>query len=258
MSIEKSGPVSIEKSRFGGYMEEGKKISPIGYIRTDMPEKFGIPRQSGLVPELYGELHFVKEFNTPDCVKGIEQFSHLWIIWDFSANVWDGNMTVTPPRLGGKERVGVFACRAPYRPNGLALSLLKLHKVRYEEMPNGEHQLSLLLSGVDMLDGSPVYDIKPYIPYAEAIADARGGFADEHAADTIEVDFPKDLLEKISEDKRNALLGILKNDPRAAYNKKEDYVYGLAYADKDVRFVVSDGVLKVLDVVDRDLSDKIK
>lgn len=222
------------------------EIELIARIHTDFTDKFGIPRQSGLVPELMGEIVFEPKYRNTDALKGIEEFSHLWLIWGFSKAVQKNvALTVAPPRLGGKTRKGVFATRSPFRPNPLGLSCVCLEGIRQDEK-NGP---VLVVSGVDLLDGTPIYDIKPYLPYADAHPDASGSFAEEHKNDRIQVVFPDELLERLPEDKRAAVLAVLEQDPRAAYNKKPDYVYGMSFAGYDIRFTVSDGILFVQNVI---------
>lgn len=227
-------------------MEEGRTLKVIARIHTDFPTKFGIPRQSGLVEELVGEITFEPTYRQPEALMGLEEYSHLWLLWDFSRVQREGwTATVHPPRLGGKEKRGVFATRSPFRPNPIGLSCVKLLKVITE----GEDAPRLLVAGADLMDGTPIYDIKPYLPYADCIVDARGGFGEAHKKDQIQVDFPEELLERIPEDKREAAMAVLSQDPRAAYHKQEDYVYGMSFAGWDLRFTVADEVLKVVDVV---------
>ena len=219
----------------------------IAHIHTQFPEKFGIPRQSGLV-DAKGEIVFEPKFRNPDAVKGIEEFSHLWLLWDFSkAHQEEFHATVAPPRLGGRERRGVFATRSPFRPNGIGLSCVKLTGVCLEESRGPV----LTVSGVDLLDGTPIYDITPYLPYADAHPEARGGFGQEHKDAGIPVIFPEELLTELPEELRGTVMDVLAQDPRAAYNKKPDYVYGMAFAGYDIRFVVSEGVLNVCGVQKR-------
>lgn len=228
-------------------MRDHGKLKIIARIHTDFPEKFGIPRQSGLVPQLSGEIVFEPEFRRKEALMGIEEFSHLWLLWGFSeVKKENWSAVVCPPRLGGKVKRGVFATRAPYRPNAIGLSCVKLERVITES----EQGAKLVVSGVDMMDGTPVYDIKPYLPYADSYPGARGGFGQEHSGDGIEVEFPDGLLERIPKDKREAVLQVLAQDPRAAYNKQPDYVYGMQFADYDIRFTVENDLLRVQDVVD--------
>lgn len=227
-------------------LQKGRQLNIIAKIHTDFTTKFGVPRQSGLVEELRAEIIFEPEYRRKEALLGIEEFSHLWLIWDFSEvkrESWSA--TVCPPRLGGKEKRGVFATRSPFRPNPLGLSCVKVEKIVWD----GENAPKIIVSGADLMNGTPVYDIKPYLPYADAKVDARGGFGQEHREDKIEVIFPEELLQVLPEEKREAALGVLRQDPRAAYNKQPDYVYGMAFAGWDIRFTVEDGVLKVRDVV---------
>ncbi|MDD6291567.1 MAG: tRNA (N6-threonylcarbamoyladenosine(37)-N6)-methyltransferase TrmO [Lachnospiraceae bacterium] len=220
----------------------------IAHIHTQFPEKFGIPRQSGLVPDALGEIVFEPQFRNPDAVKGIDEFSHLWLLWDFSrAKQKEFHATVAPPRLGGKERRGVFATRSPFRPNSIGLSCVKMEQVRIDEMLGPV----LIVSGVDLLDGTPIYDIKPYLPYADAHPEAKGGFAEEYQDVRMPVIFPEEFLVKLPPELRQTVVDVLAQDPRAAYNKKPDYVYGMAFADYDIRFVVSEGQIVVRDVQSR-------
>lgn len=217
----------------------------IAYVTTPYKEKFGIPRQSGLVESACGEIIFEPKFRNPDAVRGIEEFSHLWLLWEFSRAKQDTfHATVAPPRLGGREKRGVFATRSPFRPNSIGLSCVKLQQLRMDEKLGPV----LTVSGLDLLDHTPILDIKPYLPYADAHPEAKNGFAEEFRDDRIAVDFPEPLLEKIPGHLQQALLDVLAQDPRAAYNKKPDYVYGMAFDAYDIRFVVADGRLLVRDV----------
>lgn len=225
--------------------EAGLKI--IARIHTDFPTKFGIPRQSGLVGELLGEIVFEPEYRRAEALLGIEEFSHLWLLWEFSEARRDNwSATVSPPRLGGREKRGVFATRSPFRPNAIGLSCVKLEQVILE----GRDAPKLIVSGADLMDGTPIYDIKPYLPYADAHPEAEGGFGQAHSGDRIEVVFPEELLERLPGEKRKAALHVLQQDPRAAYNKQPDYVYGMAFAGFDIRFIVREDVLMVCDVID--------
>lgn len=215
------------------------EIKPIAYIKTDFKEKFGIPRQSGRVKELIGRVEFVAEFKTSEAIKGIEEYSHLWLIFGFSkAEYKENTMTVRPPRLGGNKRVGIFASRAPYRPNSLGLSCVKLEKVE-----NG----SLVVSGVDLLDDTPIYDIKPYIPYSDCVLDAVGSFAEENKNHALEVDFAPEFLSVLPNDKQLAAIKCLKDDPRPSY-QQDDRVYSILFAGYDIHFRVLDNVLTVIKV----------
>ena len=218
----------------------------IGHIRTDFPSKFGIPRQSGLVPELKGIITFEPEFRNPEAFRGLEEFSHIWILWKFSKSEKEHwSATVKPPRLGGKKRMGVFATRSPYRPNDIGLSSVKLEKVCYEP----DKGPILYVSGADLMDGTPIYDIKPYIAYSDCHPDAKSGFADLVRGKVLLVDFPKELLELYPEEKREAVIGILAQDPRPAYDTDETRVYGVEFAGFDVRFTVRENQLQVKELV---------
>lgn len=219
----------------------------IAKIHTEFPDKFGIPRQSGLVPALRGEIVFEPEFRTMDAVRGLEEFSHIWLLWEFSKAKRDTTaLTVTPPRLGGKVRKGVFATRAPYRPNPIGLSSVKLERIYYDEAKGPV----LVVSGADLLDGTPIYDIKPYLPYTDAHPQAQGGFGEAHKEDGISVIFPEQLLMKLPENLQETVFEVLRQDPRAAYNKKPDYVYGMRFAEYDIRFTVAENELVVQDVIE--------
>ena len=227
-------------------------MQPIAHIRNDFPTKFGLPRQSGLVPELVSTIVFEPEFRVPEALRGIETYSHLWIIWGFHQAVRDGGKageevswkpTVRPPRLGGNTRMGVFATRSPFRPNPLGLTVVKLLGVT--DSPEGK---VLLVSGADMMDGTPVYDIKPYLPYVDSIPDAVVGFTEEKAAYHLEVDFPEALLAQVPQAQQETLLGVLAQDPRPAYQHDENRVYGFAYAGLDVRFTVRGETLTVVEI----------
>ena len=224
------------------------KMKVIARIRTEFTDKFGIPRQSNLVPELQGRIVFEPEFRSADAIRGIEEFSYIWLIWEFSKSKQEHvSLTVAPPRLGGRVKKGVFATRSPFRPKPLVLSSVKLERVEMDEKEGPV----LVVSGADLLDGTPIYDIKPYLPYADCHVDAAGSFAEEHKADGIDVIFPEELLGILPEEKRAAAYAVLAQDPRAAYNKKQDYVYGLAFAGYDIRFTATEDCIQVVDVVKR-------
>ena len=221
-------------------------IQPIAHMRSDFATKFGIPRQSGLVEELKSTIVFEPGFRDPEALRGIEGFSHLWIIWQFSEAVRQGwSPTVRPPRLGGNARMGVFATRSPFRPNNLGLSCVKLLGVEQTK----DHGTVLHVGGADLMDGTPIFDIKPYIPYSDAHPDAAGGFTDTAGDLLVEVDFPPELLKKLPEEKREAAIGVLSHDPRPTYKKDSDRVYGLTFGGYDIRFTVKEKLLTVLDVV---------
>jgi len=220
------------------------QINPIGYIYTDFKEKFGIPRQSGRVSKLTGKIVFTDEYKNSEALRGIEEFSHLWIIFGFSENENKRKVvTVRPPRLGGNKRIGVFASRAPYRPNSLGLSVVKLEKIE-NEAGNGE---VLIVSGVDMLDGTPIYDIKPYLPYADCICGATGSYGEENKDYSVKVVFPEELINKFPSDKREALIECLKEDPRPSYHN-DSRTYVMNYAGFDIQFSVQENILTVTNV----------
>ena len=224
---------------------ETVNIQIIARMRSDFATKFGIPRQSGLVEELRSTIVFEPEFRNPDALRGIEDFSHLWIIWQFSEAVrQDWSPTVRPPRLGGNIRLGVFATRSPFRPNSLGLSSVKLLGVEHTE----EYGTVLHVGGADLMDGTPIFDIKPYIPYGDCHPDATGGFTDTAGDFLLKVEFPEDLLTKLPEDKRTAALGVLSHDPRPSYQQKAGRIYGLTFAGFDIRFTVDADVLTVCEV----------
>lgn len=221
------------------------QIQAIARMKSDFPTKFGIPRQSGLVEELRSTIVFEPDFRNPDALRGIEGYSHLWLIWQFSEAVRkDWSPTVRPPRLGGNTRMGVFATRSPFRPNSLGLSCVRLLEV--EQTTN--FGTVLHVGGADLMDGTPIFDIKPYIAYGDAHPEALGGFTD-HAGDfLLYVNFPDNLLNRIPHDKRQALLGVLSHDPRPSYQRSSDRVYGLSFAGLNIRFRVDGENLFVLEI----------
>lgn len=220
-------------------------MEPVAYIHSDFSEKFGIPRQSGLVESLSARVVFEPEFRSPEALRGIEDFDYLWLVWKFSANRHDDwHPTVRPPRLGGNTRIGVFATRSPFRPNPLGLSCVKLLGVDWDSADGP----ALLVAGADLLDGTPIYDVKPYLPHVESHPDARGGFTVENTDYELEVNCPAQLLEQLPEKKQQALLGVLAQDPRPAYQKDPNRVYGLSFAGYDVHFTVAEGLLTVRDI----------
>ena len=217
----------------------------IAHIQTDFPTKFGIPRQSGLVKELEGRIVFTPPYRNPDAVRGLEGFSHIWLIWQFSESVREGwSATVRPPRLGGNVRMGVFATRSPFRPNPIGLSSVRLLGVEQ----SAELGPVLRVAGADLMDGTPIFDIKPYIPLSDCHPEATGGFSPRDNAPLLEVDFPEGLLSQIPERARSALMGVLAQDPRPAYQKDPCRRYGVPFAGYDVRFTVEDSVLRVVEV----------
>ena len=214
----------------------------IGHIRTDFPSKFGIPRQSGLIETLKGKIILEPEYRNPQVYKGIEQFSHIWLLWEFSeAQKEHWSATVKPPRLGGKTRMGVFATRAPFRPNNIGLSCVKLDRVEMDEKDGPV----LWVAGVDLLDGTPIYDIKPYIPLTDCHPEASEGYTKETKIHELKVEFPEELLNQYQEEKRQAVLGILAQDPRPTYFQDPERVYGVPFAGFDVKFKVDGDTLVV-------------
>ena len=217
----------------------------IAHIRNDFKEKFGIPRQSGLVKGTRAAIVFEEAYRNPDALRGIEGFSHLWLIWSFSKaqrDTW--SPTVRPPRLGGNQRMGVFATRSPYRPNAVGLSCVELIDVKLHT----ENGPVLIVGGADLLDGTPIYDIKPYLPHADCHPEATGGFSSDKVAYALKVQFPEALLERIDEDKRDVVMELLSQDPRPSYQNDPERVYGMAYGAWNVKFTVSGGTLTVIAV----------
>lgn len=226
-------------------MKDNTEFKVIATIKTDFPTKFGIPRQSGLVPELKGKIIFEPEYRDNSALRGIDGYSHLWILWKFSEAVtskW--SPTVRPPRLGGNKRMGVFATRSPFRPNPIGLSSVKLERI-IENTPDGT---VLEVSGVDLMDGTPIFDIKPYIAYTDSHPDATGGFSKDVFLNNLEVYFQNDLSDKLDEDSLMALKQILANDPRPAYQNDEDRIYSFEYAECNIKFKVSRNKLIVIDI----------
>ena len=218
-------------------------MRPIAHIHSDFSTKFGIPRQSGIVESLQAEIVFAPEFRSREAVRGLDGYSHIWLIWEFSENVdapW--SPTVRPPRLGGNTRMGVFATRSPFRPNALGLSSVKLLKVE----PNTPQGPVLTVGGADLLDGTPIFDIKPYLPYVDAHPDARGGFTDTTKFYTLQVQAEPEVLEQIPADKRDALLGVLRSDPRPSYQHDPESLYGLSFGGVEIKFKMDGDVLTVL------------
>lgn len=227
-------------------MAEIVPMKIIARIRSDFSEKFGIPRQSGLVDALRARIVFEPEYRNADALRGLEGFSHIWLLWQFSrAQREDWSPTVRPPRLGGNARMGVFATRSPYRPNAIGLSCVRLVSVDWD----AEDGPALTVAGADLLDGSPIFDIKPYLPYADAHPEAAGGFAPVETP-RLEVDFPQALLGRLPEDKREAALELLAQDPRPGYQHEPGRAYGMAFAGRDIKFTVTDDVLTVTDVLE--------
>jgi len=225
------------------FSQESRKLQVIAHIHTEFPEKFGLPRQSGLVPGLQGEIVFTEEYRQAESLRGLEDFSHIWLLWGFSAAERKGwSPTVRPPRLGGNKRMGVFATRSPLRPNPIGLSCVKLEEICLQG-PNGP---ILRVSGADLMDGTPIYDIKPYLPYTDSRPEASGGFAEPLRDYRLEVDIPVELLERIPKERQEALREVLAQDPRPSYQQDPERVYGMDFAGMALKFTVQDGRLQLL------------
>ena len=217
----------------------------IAHIFTEFPTKFGIPRQSGIIASLQGTIVFETEYRNPDALRGLEEFSHLWLIWEFSeAKKETWSPTVRPPRLGGNVRKGVFATRSPFRPNPIGLSSVKLERIEIDPKLGPV----LHVSGADLMDGTPIYDIKPYIAYTDSHPDAVSGFATKPAEYLLKVEFPEELLQKVPETQRNSLIAVLEHDPRPQYQDDPERVYGMAFGNLEVRFKVKGLMLFVLEI----------
>lgn len=218
----------------------------IAHIETDFPEKFGIPRQSGVVPSLIGRIVFEPEYRNPSAFRGLEGYSHIWLLWQFDGTKREGwSATVKPPRLGGNKRMGVWATRSPFRPNNIGLSSVQLVNIAFEE----EDGPVLYVAGADLMNGTGIYDIKPYLPYTDSHPDALSGFAGDVFDYSLQVDFPEELLRVFPEDKREALMEVLRQDPRPSYQNLPERKYGVSFAGYDVHFHVADQVLTVFEVV---------
>ena len=223
-------------------MNESYLMKPIAHIRTDFPAKFGVPRQAGLVGALTGTIVFEKEYRVDAALRGLEQYSHAWLVWVFSEAAREGwSPTVRPPRLGGNVKMGVFATRSPFRPNPIGLSAVKLAGTEETKA----YGTVLHVAGADLMDGTPILDIKPYLPYVDAIPGAAGGFTERTKEYALRVEFPPDLLRLVPQEKREALLGVLESDPRPSYQEDPERVYGFGFAGLEVKFTVAQGVLTV-------------
>ena len=221
----------------------GMKV--IAHIHTDFPTKFGIPRQSGIIPSLQATIVFEPDYRNPEAVRGLEEFSHIWILWEFSKAVRDTwSPTVRPPRLGGNMRKGVFSTRSPFRPNPIGLSSVRLEKMEIDPKLGPV----LHVSGADLMDGTPIYDIKPYIAYTDSHPDAVSGFASTPAEYLLEVDFAEDLLQKVPESQKENLIEVLAHDPRPQYQDDPERIYGMAFSGMEVKFKVEGIQLTVVDV----------
>ena len=217
----------------------------IARIQNDFPEKFGVPRQSGLVESLRAKIVFEPEYRNIDAFRGLDGYSHIWLIWQFSEAVRDNwSPTVRPPRLGGDVRQGVFATRSPFRPNPIGLSSVKLEAVELDDTLGPV----LVISGADLMNGTPIYDIKPYLPFTDSHPDAVGGFADAFVDYGLQVNFPAELLALVPEEKRESLLGVLAQDPRPSYQKDPERVYGVSFGSQNIRFQVQENLLTVIAV----------
>lgn len=233
-------------------------IKPIAHIRTDFSTKFGVPRQSNLVKDLRGMIIMEPEYRNPDAFRGLEGFSWLWIIWQFSETICEEwSPTVRPPRLGGNTRKGVFATRSPFRPNSLGLSSVKIEEICLDHPECGP---VIYVSGIDMMDGTPIFDIKPYVPAADVHEDAMGGFSTAVPDYRVQVIFPQEMLERIPIEKRDVLMAVLAEDPRPAYQRDPDRVYGFGFAGFEIKFKVRNKILTVCQVepeYDKIITDKL-
>ena len=231
----------------GGVFLEKKDallIEPIAYIKNGYKEKFGVPRQSGLAPSVKSIVEFCEEYRDENCIRDIEQYSHLWLMWGFSKNENQWSPTVRPPRLGGNKRVGVFATRSPFRPNPIGLSCVKLESV--EDSNNGK---ILVVSGGDLADNTPIYDIKPYLPYVDSIEDASGGFSEDHKNHFFQVEIPNQLKEILTEQQTENITELLSLDPRPPYQNDEERIYGLSFEDLQIKFRYKEEKIIVIDVL---------
>lgn len=224
-----------------------REMKQIATVYTDFPTKFGVPRQSGLIDELKGRIIFEPKYRQAEAFRGLEEYSHIWVLWEFSlAERADWSATVKPPRLGGKTHVGVFATRSPFRPNPIGLSCVKLDGIEFTEKEGP----ILHVSGIDMVNRTPVYDIKPYLPYADAYPKARGGFGENVKDYELEVEFDGELLERLPKENRQGVIKFLRQDPRPSHQNRPERVYKIAYGDWDIHFTVQEGRLTVVDVKD--------
>lgn len=218
----------------------------IAHIYTDFKTKFGLPRQSGLIDEIEGRIVFQKEYRDENAFRGLEDFSHIWLLWEFSESKRDEwSPTVRPPLLGGNKRIGVFATRSPFRPNPIGLSCVRLVKIDFTK----DEGPVLIVRGSDLMNGTPIYDIKPYLPYCDSKSDARGGFTENLGERRLEVDIGTDLLGRVPESKRQELLSVLAGDPRPSYQDDPERVYGFGFAELEVKFKVSEGKLTVTEII---------
>ncbi len=231
----------------GGFVLEKKDalfIEPIAYIRNGYKEKFGVPRQSGLAPSVKSVIEFCEEYRDENCIRDIEQYSHLWLIWGFSRNENQWSPTVRPPRLGGNKRVGVFATRSPFRPNPIGLSCVKFEKIEV-----GKNGKILVVSGGDLADGTPIYDIKPYLPYVDSIPEASGGFSEEHKNHFFQVEIPTKLKENLTESQIENITEMLSLDPRPSYQDDEERIYGFDFEDLQIKFRYKEEKIIITDII---------
>lgn len=220
-------------------------IEPIAVFHSPLTSKFGVPRQSGLADDLPGQIVFTTDYRQPDAVRGLEAFDYVWLLWGFSANRrMAAGLTVRPPRLGGNERVGVFASRSPYRPNGLGLSAVRIERI--EQSPTLGPVIHV--TGADLMDGTPIYDVKPYVTYTDSHPEARSGFVDSHQWKCLQVAIPDDIARLFSDKELRALRQVLSQDPRPQYHDDAERIYGMPFAGRDVRFRVADGILTVVEI----------
>lgn len=227
-------------------IDSGLTLKTIARIRTDFPSKFGIPRQSGLVEALKAVIIFEPEYRNPDALRGLEEFSHIWLLWEFSESKRDTwSPMVKPPRLGGNKRMGVFATRSPFRPNPIGLSCVRLEGIEYDS----ELGPLIYVAGADLMDHTPIYDIKPYLPYTDSRPEAKGGFVEALKDNKLRVEFPEELLSVLPEEQRVAALGVLACDPRPSYQKDPTRIYGVEFAGYDIRFTVEEGILTVREII---------
>lgn len=221
------------------------ELNIIAHIRTDFTSKFGIPRQSGLIDELEATIIFEPEYRNPDALRGLDEYTHLWILWQFSECIdKEWTPTVRPPRLGGNKRMGVFATRSPFRPNPIGLSCVKLIGIEKTE----KHGCIIRVSGADLLDGTPIYDIKPYLPYVDSHPEASNGFALNEKDGSLEVNIPDELIELIPYEKQAALKAVLAQDPRPGYQDDPNRIYGIEFTGFDVRFMINNSILTVVEI----------
>ncbi len=217
----------------------------IAHIKTDFPTKFGLPRQSGLIKGIKGKIVFEKEYQNSDAVRGLEEFSHIWVLWKFSLSERaEWSPTVRPPKLGGNAKKGVFATRSPFRPNPIGMSCVKLEGIEYTK----DRGPVIYVSGADIMDGTPIYDVKPYLPYADSVPDATGGFTDKIKECKLNVHIPNELLCLFAEDKQAVLMGVLEGDPRPSYIEDENRVYGFTFAGYEIKFTVAGSELTVTEI----------